>query len=73
MEDIRAIEHNQIWEMVDLPKDEFPIVLKWVFKLKYHADGSVPKYKARLGAKRYPQHQGINFDETVSLSIALKW
>jgi len=40
-EEIRAIKHNQTWELVDLPKDKSPISLKWVFKLKYHEDGSI--------------------------------
>lgn len=66
IEEIRAIEHSQTWELVDLLEDKTPIGLKWVFKLKYHADGSIKKYKVRLVAKGYAQHQGINFDETFS-------
>ena len=65
-EEIRASEHNQTWEFVDLLEDRSPIGLKWVFKLKYHEDGSIQKYKARLVAKWCAQHQGIDFDETFS-------
>jgi len=66
IEEMRAIEHNQRWELVDLPEDKSPIGLKWVFRLKYHADESIQKYKARLVTKGSAQHQGIDFDETFS-------
>ena len=51
---------------MDSPKDKSPIGLKWVFRLKSHADGSTQKCKERLVAKGYAQHQGIDFDETFS-------
>ena len=66
MEEMAAIEHNHTWELVDLPEDKIPIGLKWVYKVKHHADESVQKFKARLVAKGYAQHQGIDFDETFS-------
>ena len=73
IEEIRAIEHSQTWELVDLLEDKTPIGLKWVFKLKYHADGSIKKYKVRFVAKGYAQHQGITLMKHFHLSLALKW
>ena len=35
-----------------------------VFTLKYHQDGSVDRYKARIVAKSYTQIYGINYFET---------
>lgn len=46
--EIEAIERNDTWELVDLPKDKKAIGVKWVFKTKFKADGSIQKYKARL-------------------------
>lgn len=53
---------NGTWELIDLPQGAKAIGLKWVFKLKRNADGSINKYKARLVAK-YVQEYGIDFDE----------
>ena len=41
--------NNKTWELVPLPKGRKSIGCKWIFKVKYNADGSVECYKARLG------------------------
>lgn len=66
IEEIQSIEKNQTWELVDLPEGKNVIVLKWIFKTKYNADGSVKRHKAQLVAKGYSQQQGIDFEETFS-------
>lgn len=52
-DEIASIVKNGTWELVDLPHRAKAINLKWVFKLKRNADGSINKYKARLVAKGY--------------------
>jgi len=37
---------------------------RWVYTLKYHPDGSVDRYKARLVAKCYTQTYGMDYFET---------
>nr|AAT77039.1 putative gag-pol polyprotein [Oryza sativa Japonica Group] len=39
---------------------------KWVFKKKLRPDGTIEKYKARLGAKGYTQKEGEDFFDTYS-------
>lgn len=60
---MKSIVDNRTWDLVQLPKDQKPIGLKWVFKLKKDPKGNVVKHKSRLVAKGYAQRQGIDFDK----------
>ncbi|CAL2249531.1 unnamed protein product [Prunus armeniaca] len=63
-EEIKTIEKNKTWKLVDRPKDKEIIGVKWVYKTKFNPDGSIQKHKARLIAKGYSQQPGIDFNET---------
>jgi hypothetical protein len=62
-EELRSIEENQTWVLVDLPLGHKPIGLKWVYKLKKDAQGRIVKHKARLVAKGYVQKEGVDYEE----------
>ena len=62
-DEINTILKNKTWDLVDLPPGEKAIGLKWIFKIKRNADGSINKYKSRLVAKGYIQRHGIDFEE----------
>ena len=64
---------NNVWTLVDLPEEVKSIGCNWVFKRKKGIDGKVETYKARLVAKRYHQHYGIDYDEMFSLVAMLKF
>lgn len=66
LDEMKSIEKNGTWEMVELPEGKNAIDLKWVFKTKFAADGSLQKHKAHLVAKGYAQQYGIDFEETFS-------
>jgi len=51
--EISALKSNQTWETFLLPKNKTAIGCKWVFKIKYNANGTVERYKARLVTKGY--------------------
>ena len=53
--EMEALEKNKTWDLVDLPTGKRPVGCKWVFTIKYKADGSLERYKARLVAKGYTQ------------------
>ncbi|XP_074314044.1 uncharacterized protein LOC141649248 [Silene latifolia] len=46
--EIDALEKNGTWKIVSIPHDKKPIGCKWVYKVKYKADGTIERYKARL-------------------------
>ena len=55
MEEVISINKNKIWIRVDKPSHINVIGLKWVFKIKKDADGTINKINARLVVKEYLQ------------------
>ena len=65
-EEMDSMKENNVWKLVDLPKNANLIKCKWVFKRKLGSDGKVSNYRARLVARGYSQKYGIDFEETYS-------
>ena len=69
---MKALQKNGIWTLVPLPKGKKTMGCKWVFSIKYNADRSVQRYKARFVAKGYTQTYGLDYRETVMISPSIK-
>ena len=63
-EELSMIEKNRTWELVDRPQDRKVIGVKWVYRTKLNADGSINKHKARLVVKGYAQIFGVDYSNT---------
>ncbi len=68
-EELQNLENYQTWEYDELPPGQKTIRSKWVFKVKYHPDGSVARFKARLVAQGFSQVPGIDFSETFAPTV----
>ena len=64
--EIKVLEDNGTWKLVNIPTHKPVIGCKWVFKIKYQADGQIDRFKARLVIKGYNQTDGIDYQETFS-------
>ena len=62
--EIVALEENGTWILTELPPGKIPIGSKWVWKIKFHADGTIERYKARLVAIGCSQKEGVDYKET---------
>ena len=64
MEELRSIHKHQTWTLVPKPADKKIIAVKWIYRTKYNADGTVNKLKARLVAKGFIQQARVNYGDT---------
>ena len=64
VEEYNSIMTNDVWEVVPRLEDKSVVGSRWIYKIKYVANGSIEKYKARFMAKGYAQKEGIDYEET---------
>ncbi|GKC84737.1 ribonuclease H-like domain-containing protein [Tanacetum coccineum] len=57
---------NSTWILVPKPPNVNMVRSLWLFQHKYHADGSLSRYKARLVANGRSQQFGVDYDDTFS-------
>ena len=62
--ELESLQTNDVWDLVELPKDRKAVGSKWVFKVKTDAEGCVERHKARLVAQGFSQTFGLDYDET---------
>ncbi|CAH9085209.1 unnamed protein product, partial [Cuscuta europaea] len=62
--EIQALEKNSTWTLTPLPSGKRALGCRWVYKIKYHADGRVERHKARLVIFGNRQVAGLDYTET---------
>nr|GEU58158.1 ribonuclease H-like domain-containing protein [Tanacetum cinerariifolium] len=85
-DEYNALVKNGTWILVPRPAGINLVRSMWLFKHKFHADGTLSRYKARLVANGSSQQLGIDCDETfspvvkpatirtvLSLAVSRKW
>ncbi|GJS25500.1 retrotransposon-related protein [Tanacetum coccineum] len=60
---------NGTWVLVPKPPGANIVRCVWLFRHKFHADGSLSRYKARLVANDSSHQVGIDCDETFNLVV----
>nr|GEY08911.1 ribonuclease H-like domain-containing protein [Tanacetum cinerariifolium] len=86
LDEYNALIKNGTWILVSKPACVNMVLFMWLFKHKFHANGTLSRYKARLVANGSSQQQGIDVDETfspvvkpatirtvLSLAVSRKW
>ena len=86
MNELKSLQENKTWELVDRSPGKKPVGCQWVYTMKYKVDGAIEHFKVRLVAKGYTQTYGIDYTETfapvakintiqvlLSLAVNLGW
>ncbi|KAJ9550705.1 hypothetical protein OSB04_014750 [Centaurea solstitialis] len=64
LEEMTALRKNDTWSLVKLPNGKETLGCRWLFNIKFNADGSINRYKARLVARGFTQTYGVDYSET---------
>ena len=64
--EFQALQRQHTWSSVPTSPNVNLVGCKWVYKLNLNSDGSISRYNARLVAKGFHQHAGIDYQETFS-------
>jgi hypothetical protein len=65
-EEYKALIGNGTWRLVPRPPGANVVTGKWIFKHKFHSDGTLARHKARWVVRVFSQRHGIDYDETFS-------
>jgi len=73
-QEISTLEDNDTWEYTSLPSGKRALGCKWVYKITYHADGTIERYKARLVVLGNTQVEGEYYHKVFSVvNASMLW
>jgi hypothetical protein len=67
MEEYNSIMKNDVLDIVPRPKGKSLVTSKWLYKLKYVANGIIEKYNTQFLAWVFSQVERVDFDGTFTL------
>jgi hypothetical protein len=67
--EMKSLQENEVWDLVELPRGRKPVGSKWVFKVKTDEDGNFERY---LVAQGFTQKFGADYDETFCPVVRLE-
>lgn len=62
IDETNALNSNSAWDLIDLPIGKKVIGCKWLFTVKFNANGSIASLRARLVANGFAQTHGGDYD-----------
>ncbi|CAH9107012.1 unnamed protein product [Cuscuta europaea] len=65
-DEFNALINNNTWNLVPFDNTKNVVGSKWIYKTKFHYDGSIERHKARLVTQGFNQQAGVDFSETFS-------
>jgi hypothetical protein len=71
-EELENFERNQVWTLVEPPRDVNVIGTKLVLKNKQGEDGEVVRNKAHVVAQGFCQVEGLDFEEIFAFVACLE-
>ncbi|CAM9002578.1 unnamed protein product [Rhodiola kirilowii] len=71
IKEIQALEQNHTWILSSPPPGKHVIDSKWIFRVKYHSDGTIERYKAHVVAKGYTQVEGNDYHTTTGGGLCI--
>jgi hypothetical protein len=63
-DEYQTLINNDTWCLVPRPPGANVVTGKWIYKLKFHSDGSLARHKARWVVRGFTQRHRIDYDET---------
>jgi len=63
-EEYLSLQEHGTWDIVPRPEGRRVVSSKWVYRVKYDANGNISRYKARLVARGFTQIYGVDYTDT---------
>ncbi|WVZ98005.1 hypothetical protein U9M48_043498 [Paspalum notatum var. saurae] len=66
IDEYRALIANATWRLVPRPPGANVVTGKWIFKHKFHSDGTLARHKVYWVVRGFSQQPSVDYDETFS-------